>query len=147
MAEKKNTRLITLIILTIISAIFFIITIIPNSPIVSHNDCMNKQKAEKMYASKDLNAKNEFIDERNDQCKEMLKYAEKPKDTFSEIDTCNMVDSVMDASKQYIGLHKSDKTAVRNELLFLANNLKKYNYCPQYNDVATYINTEYNKVR
>jgi len=147
MAQKNQTRLYTLIILTIISGLFFILTIIPNSPLVSHNDCMDKAKAEQMYKSANIKEKTEFIEKRNSQCKEMLKYAEEPKDTYAQIDTCNMVDSVMDASKHYMALHKDNKALIRSELKYLAANIKKYNYCPQYNDVANYINTEYKQAR
>ena len=147
MSQKNNTRLYTLIVLTIISAIFFILTIIPNSPIVSNNNaCMDNEKALKMYASADINEKTKYIEKRNSQCKELIKYV-KPESTYEKLDACNMVDSVMDASKHYMDLHKNEKSAVRSELMFLAKNVKKYNYCPQYNEVANYINAEYKNVR
>ena len=76
----------------------------------------------------------------------MIKYV-KPENTYEKIEACNMVDSVMDASKHFMALHKNEKNTVRNELMFLAENVKKYNYCPQYGDVANYINAEYKNIK
>ena len=147
MQQKNNTRLYTLIALTIMSAIFFILTIIPNSPFVNTNNaCMDNEKAQKMYASNDINERTKYIEKRNSQCRELVKYV-KPESTYEKLDACNMVDSVMDASKHYMDLHKTEKNTVRRELLFLAENVKKYNYCPQYNEVANYINNAYKNVK
>lgn len=140
MGKTNKTRLYILIGLTIISAAIFILTIIPNSPFVGNNLCMDKEKAEKMYASTDINAKNKFIEKRNTQCKELFKYAEKPKNTYEQLDTCNMVDAAIDASNHYIELHKNDKRAVSEEVRYLKQNIKKYNYCPQYEDVIKELN-------
>ena len=140
MNKTNKTRFYILIGLTIISGLFLVLTLIPNSPFVKSNDCMNIEKAAKMYASKDLTARAKFIEDRNNQCKELLQYAQKPKDTFEQLDNCNMVDSVLDASKHYMELHKRDSKLVNDELRFLRANIKKYNYCPQYEDVVKELN-------
>ncbi len=138
--KNSNTRLGVLIVLTILSAVFFVLTIIPNSPFIKTNICMENEKAEQMYKSKNETAKNNFIEKRNEDCKTLLKYAKEPKTTFEKIDTCNMVDSVVDASNHYIELHVKNKHLVKDELKYLAKNVKKYNYCPQYNSVVEEIN-------
>lgn len=141
MAQQNKTRLYVLIGLAILSAIFFILVIIPNSPLIPANTCMDTEKAEKMYASSNIKERNTYIEKRNSHCKELFKYAEKPKDTYERLDNCNMVDSVLDASKHYMDLHKDNKAEVRSELKFLNQNIKKYNYCPQYVEVVNYLDT------
>ena len=88
---------------------------------------MENEKAEQMYDSKNDSAKKDFIEKRNEDCKTLLKYAKEPVTTFDKIDTCNMVDSVVDASNHYIKLHNKDKLLVKNELNYLSKNIKKYN--------------------
>lgn len=136
MGKTNKTRLYILIGLTILSAAIFILAVIPNSPFIGNNICMDNEKAEKMYTSTDIKAKNKFIEKRNTDCKELLKYSEKPKNTFDQLDTCNMIDSVIDASNHYNELHKNNKFAVNKEIHYLKKNIKKYNYCPQYEDVV-----------
>ena len=140
MAQQNKTRLYVLIGLTIVSAIFLILTLIPNSPFISTNNCMDTDKAAKMYSSANIKEKNKFIEDRNKQCKELFQYAEKPKDTYEQLDTCSMVDSVIDASKHYMELHKDNKAEVRAELRFLKKNITRYDYCPQYAEVVDYLN-------
>lgn len=140
MDKTNKTRFYILVGLTIVSALFLVLTLIPNSPFVKSNDCMNTEKAVKMYASSDLSARAKYIETRNTQCKELLKYAQKPKDTYEQLDNCNMVDSVLDASRHYIEFHKKDSKLVNDELRFLKANIKNYNYCPQYEDVVKELN-------
>lgn len=147
MGKINKTRTLVLGVMAVIALIVFILAVIPNSPFISSNACMNNEKAKTMYASKDVAQRNKYIEKRNEQCKEMLKYVQDPKTAFEEIDTCNMVDSVMDASKHYMDLHKNNKSDVRSELKFLANNIKRFNYCPQYNDVVNFIDKSYKEVK
>ncbi len=58
-----------------------------------------------------------------------------------------MIDSVIDASKHYIELHQGDKDLIHKEVVYLADNIKKYTFCPQYEDVAKYLNATEKSVR
>ena len=126
--------------MTILSAIFFVLTIIPNSPFIKSNICMDNEKAEKMYTSSNITAKNKFIETRNNDCKELLKYAKEPTTAAEYIDICNMVDSVIDSTNHYIDLHKGNKRLIRDELNYISENVRKYNFCPQYQDVVKELN-------
>ena len=144
---NKKTRLMVLIVLAILSAIFFVLTIIPNSPFIPTNSCTDNAKAEKTYASKNPVVKKKFIERRNEDCKLMLKYAKEPVTLYDKIDTCNMVDSVVDASNHYTAIHMNDKGLVKRELKYLRKNLKKYDYCPQYKEVVEAIDKAEEKVK
>lgn len=145
--DNKNKRLAILIVLVILSSIFFVLTIIPNSPFISTNSCTDNERAEKMYASKNIAAKNKFIEKRNADCKTMLKYAKTPVTLYEKIDTCNMVDSVVDASNHYTAIHMNDKGLVKSELKYLRKNIKPYDFCPQYNDVIKALDEAQKKVQ
>lgn len=145
MAKTNKTRLYILIGLTIASAIFLVLAIIPNSPLVGNNICMDTEKAAKMYASTDLKAKTKYIEKRNNQCKDLLRYAQKPKDTFEQLDNCNMLDSVIDASNHYVELHKNNSKLANEELRYLKFHIKNYKYCPQYEEVVKGLNKKANK--
>ena len=134
--KNSNLRLIILIVLTIASGIFFILTVIPSSPFVNKNICMENDKAAKIMASSDVKTKTAFIEKRNNDCKSLLKYAQQPKSIYDRIDTCNMVDSVIEASNSYMGLHKGNNALINGELDYLTKNVAKYSYCPQYQDVV-----------
>lgn len=135
-AQPNKTRLYVLIVLTILSALFLILTLIPNSPLVTSNDCMDTAKAKKMYDSSNIKAKNKYIEARHSQCKTLLKYAPKPKNTYEQLDSCYMVDSVMDAYRHYSELHKRNSNMIKDEARFILKYLPTYSYCPQYEDVT-----------
>ena len=134
--ENSKLRIIVLSGLVVMSAIFFVLTIIPDSPFIKKNVCMENEKAAKIEASADAKAKAKYIEKRNEDCKTLLKYAKKPETTYDKIDTCNMVDSVVAASNSYIKLHKDDKRTINEELNYLTKNITKYSFCPQYKEVV-----------
>ena len=92
--------------------------------------------AKAKYADSNFAERRKFAVRRNDACKELLKYAEKPKTAYDKIDGCIMVDSVLDASNHYMDIHKNDKSKIREEVRFITKYITDYNYCPQYNDVV-----------
>ena len=138
--KNSSIRIVVLLIMVVISAIFFVLTVIPNSPFINTNICMENEKAAKMYASANSVAKNKFIEKRNDDCKDILKFAKEPVTAAEQIDTCNMVDSVIDASNHYIELHSDNKRLINNELNYISKNIMKYSFCPQYKEVVDGLN-------
>ena len=145
MQNSKPTRLYILIGLAVLSGLFFIFAIIPNSPLQTPNVCMDNQKAKAQYSSTNIQERNKFIEKRKNECNDLIKYAEKPVSVYDKIDSCNMVDSVMDASYHYMDLHKSEPSKVREEIRFLSKYLGQYNYCPQYPDVVKELKTRMSK--
>ena len=136
MQKSNNTRLTILTILTILSAGLFVLTIIPNSPFIEQNYCMDTEKAKTMSASTDINAKNKFIEKRNNQCKDLLKGAQKPKDVYQQLDNCALLDSAVDASNQYIALKQGNSSAIKAQINDMEKVVDAFSYCPQYGDVV-----------
>ncbi len=136
MQNTNKTRLTILVILTILSAGFFVSTIIPNSPFIEPNYCFDTEKAKAMYASSDINAKNKFIEKRNNQCKSLLKGAQKPKDVYEQLDNCALLDSAIDASNHYIAMKKGNASAIKSQIEDIEKVVDAFSYCPQYGDVV-----------
>lgn len=135
MQKKKNTRVIVLAVLTVLSAIFYFVVSNPLSPLA--NVCEDVDYAKEQYANKNVKQRNKFIVLRNNHCKVLLSERKDSKDIYKKIENCSILDYAVEASDKFIDLKKEkDPSAVKDNIKFFEETLESYNYCPQYGDVA-----------
>lgn len=135
MQKKNNTRLIVLIVLTILSAILYFVVANPHSPLA--NFCEDTEYAKEQYANKDVKKRNKFIVERNNHCRVLLAEHKNAKSVYDKIAACTVLDNAMESSDKFIEIKKAKSPkAVRENIEFYTNILDSFDYCPQYGEVA-----------
>lgn len=136
MNKNSNiTRLYILIGLTIAATIFCILSLIPNSPFVEQNICMDTEKASAEYAKKDIVARKKFIIKRNEHCKLIMQNLKEPQTVYEQLDACAFLDSAIDAAEHYYEIN-GNKHEILSEIKLYEKHLENVNYCPQIGEIS-----------